>query len=58
MSSSGRVLASLCYLNDAESDPMPIMLVTRDRETIKRDLREMVRHVVGTALAPPKGGGA
>jgi len=52
------VLASLCYLNDAESDPMPIMLVALDRETIKRDLPEMVRHVVGNALAPPKGGGA
>ena len=37
---------------------MPIMLVALDRETIKRDLPEMVRHVVGNALAPPKDGGA
>ncbi len=45
---TGRVLAGLCFFDDAEAEPMPVMLVQRDWETVKRDLRAMVRQSVGT----------
>jgi len=41
------VLAGLCFFDDAEAEPMPVMLVQRDWETVKRDLRAMVRQSVG-----------
>jgi hypothetical protein len=44
---TGRVLAGLCFFDDAEAEPMPVMLVERDWETVKRDLRDMVRQRVG-----------
>jgi hypothetical protein len=39
----GRVLAGLCYFDDADSEPMPTMLVPLDWETVKAELRAMVR---------------
>lgn len=46
---TGRVLAGLCFFDDAESEPMPVMLADRDWERVKRDLRNMVREAVGQA---------
>jgi hypothetical protein len=43
---SSRILAGLCFFDDAEVEPMPIMLVSLDWETVKRDLRELVRQFV------------
>jgi hypothetical protein len=38
-----RVLAGLCYFDDADPEPMPSMLVPLDWETVKGELRAMVR---------------
>jgi len=43
---TSRVLAGLCFFDDAEAEPMPFMLVPLDWETVKRDLRGMVRETV------------
>jgi len=43
---TSRVLAGLCFFDDAEAEPMPVMLVPLDWETVKRDLRTMVRETV------------
>jgi hypothetical protein len=43
---TSRVLAGLCFFDDAEAEPMPVMLVPLDWETVKRDLRAMVRETV------------
>lgn len=43
---TSRLLAGLCFFDDAETEPMPVMLVPLDWETIKRDLRDMVRQIV------------
>ena len=39
----GRILAGLTYFDDAESDPMPSMLVPTSWEIVKGDLRDRVR---------------
>jgi hypothetical protein len=44
---TGRVLAGLCFFDDADAEPMPVMLVDRDWEAVKYDLRDMVRQRVG-----------
>lgn len=43
VSDTSRVLAGLCYFDDAESEPPPMMLVPCEWEKVKHDLREMVR---------------
>lgn len=43
---TSRILAGLCFFDDAETEPMPMMLVSLDWETVKRELREMVRQTV------------
>jgi hypothetical protein len=43
---TSRILAGLCFVDDAEAEPMPVMLVPLDWETVKRDLRTMVRETV------------
>jgi hypothetical protein len=43
---TSRILAGLCFFDDAEAEPMPVMLVPLDWETVKRDLRTMVRKTV------------
>lgn len=43
---TSRLLAGLCCFDDAEAEPMPLMLVPLDWETVKEDLRAMVREVV------------
>lgn len=43
---TSRILAGLCFFDDAEAEPMPAMLVPLDWETVKRDLRDMVRQIV------------
>lgn len=43
---TSRILAGLCFFDDAEAEPMPVMLVPLDWETVKRDLRDMVRKAV------------
>ena len=43
---TSRILAGLCFFDDAEAEPMPVMLVPLDWETVKRDLRDMVREAV------------
>jgi hypothetical protein len=40
---TSRILAGLCFFDDAEAEPMPVMLVPLDWETVKRDLRTVVR---------------
>ena len=45
VSDPGRVLASLCYFDDAEAEPMPRMLVPSDWEAIKEDIRRQVRAI-------------
>ncbi|MFM8634429.1 MAG: nucleotidyl transferase AbiEii/AbiGii toxin family protein [Planctomycetia bacterium] len=41
----GRVLAALCYFDDADDEPMPTMLVPADWEAIKHALRHQVRAI-------------
>ena len=41
-----RLLAGLCFFDDAEAEPMPLMLAPLDWESVKGDLRDMVREVV------------
>ena len=41
----GRVLAALCYFDDADDEPMPTMLVPSDWEAIKRGIRLQVREI-------------
>jgi hypothetical protein len=41
----GRVLASLCYFDDADDEPMPTMLVPSDWEAIKHAIRLQVRAI-------------
>ena len=43
---TSRILAGLCFFDDAEAEPMPVMLVPLDWETVKRDQRAMVRKMV------------
>lgn len=43
---TSRVLAGLCFFDDANPEPMPTMLVPLDWETVKHELREMVRNVI------------
>lgn len=43
---TSRMLAGLCFFDDAEAEPMPAVLVPLDWETVKRDLRDMVRQTV------------
>jgi hypothetical protein len=43
----GHVVMSLTYFDDAEREPMPMMLVDRDWETVKSTLREDVRAFAG-----------
>lgn len=43
---TSRILAGLCFFDDAEAEPMPVMLVPLDWETVKRGLRTMVRATV------------
>jgi len=45
LSDPGRVLASLCYFDDAEAEPMPTMLSTVDWNVIKADIRREVRAI-------------
>jgi Nucleotidyl transferase AbiEii toxin, Type IV TA system len=45
VSDPGRVLASLCYFDDAEAEPMPTMLRSADWEVIKDDIRRQVRAI-------------
>ena len=44
---ASRVLAGLCYFDDADPEPMPTMLVPLDWETVKGELRAMVRVAAG-----------
>jgi hypothetical protein len=41
------VIAGLCFFDDAEAEPMPAMLIPLDWETVKSELRNMVRETVG-----------
>jgi len=41
----GRVLAALCYFDDADDEPMPTMLVPSDWEAIKHAIRRQVRAI-------------
>ena len=43
---TSRLLASLCFFDDAEGEPMPTMLVPLAWETVKRDVQAMVRQIV------------
>ena len=45
LSDPGRVLASLCYFDDAEAEPMTTMLRPSDWEAIKADIRRQVRAI-------------
>ena len=40
-----RVLAALCYFDDADDQPMPTMLVPCDWEAIKHDILRQVRAI-------------
>ncbi|MFN7814542.1 MAG: nucleotidyl transferase AbiEii/AbiGii toxin family protein [Planctomycetia bacterium] len=44
---TSRVLAGLCYFDDADPEPMPTMLVPLDWETVKHELRALVRAAAG-----------
>jgi hypothetical protein len=44
---TSRLLASLCFFDDAEAEPMPSMLVPLRWETVTRDLQAMVRQFTG-----------
>jgi hypothetical protein len=45
LTDSGRVLAALCYFDDADTEPMPTMLVPADWEGIKQAIRRQVRAI-------------
>lgn len=45
VSDTSRVLAGLCYFDDAEHEPPPMMLVPWEWEVVKHELRDMIRHV-------------
>jgi hypothetical protein len=45
LSDPGRVLASLCYFDDAEAEPMPTMLRPVEWEVVKADIRRDVRAI-------------
>jgi hypothetical protein len=45
LSDPARVLASLCYFDDAEAEPMPTMLRPVDWEVIKAGIRREVRAI-------------
>jgi hypothetical protein len=47
VSDTSRILAGLCFFDDAEAEPMPAMLIPLDWETVKSELRNMVRETVG-----------
>lgn len=49
---TGRVLAGMCYFDDADTEPMPTMLVPLDWDAVKHELREMVRSAARTAASP------
>lgn len=42
-----RVLAGLCYFDDAEAEPMPRMLVPASWEAVKESLRNRVADYAG-----------
>ena len=42
-----RVMFSLCYFDDAESAPMPMMLTPVTWEEVKQSLRQLVKAVAG-----------
>jgi hypothetical protein len=44
---TSRLLASLCFFDDAEDDPMPVMLGPIRWETVKQDLQSLVRQIAG-----------
>lgn len=48
---TSRLLASLCFFDDAENEPMPVMLRPLRWETVKQDLQDMVRQVAGAEPA-------
>ncbi len=48
---TSRLLASLCFFDDAEDEPMPVMLRPLGWKTVKQDLQAMVRHVAGAEPA-------
>jgi hypothetical protein len=48
---TSRLLASLCFFDGAEDEPMPVMLRPLGWETVKQDLQAMVRHVAGVEPA-------
>lgn len=41
---TSRVLAGLCYFDDADAEPMPTMLVPAEWPDVKQAIRELVRH--------------
>ena len=43
----GRVLYSLCYFDDAEAAPMPMMLTPTTWEEVKQSLRQWVKSLAG-----------
>lgn len=43
---TSRVLAGLCFFDDADAEPMPTMLVPGDWNVMKQSLRDLVRRVV------------
>ncbi len=45
LTDSARVLAALCYFDDADDQPMPTMLVPCDWEEIKHDILRQVRAI-------------
>jgi hypothetical protein len=47
LTDTSRLLASLCFFDDAEDDPMPVMLEPIRWETVKREVEDMVRQVAG-----------
>ena len=47
VSDTSCILAGLCFFDDAEAEPMPAMLIPLDWETVKSELRNMVRETVG-----------
>ncbi len=49
---TSRVLAGLCYFDDADTEPMPTMLVSLDWDAVKHELREMVRSAARPAAGP------
>ena len=48
---TSRLLASLCFFDDAEDEPMPVMRRPLGWETVKQDLQAMVRQVAGAEPA-------